>query len=395
MFGDFFVSYKEKIIISDNNRNNKVIEFFQFLLLRQDRAVRQDDLINTLLSGDEYKDPYHALKNLAYRLRKFLIASGLPENDYIRFQKGAYYMADIDYALDTAQFESAVKRAFEVNCSQENKLKFCMEAIAQYSGEFLPRSSNTLWVTPRAVRFKEMYLQCVKTAYDILLEEKDLSSILDLLEKALAIYPFEEDLRILYIYCLFALNRTREALCEYESASALLFDEMNLGPSDKMLELYKKITEAMSPQSASIEEIRNGMIESTEENGAYYCNYQAFTDAYRFAVRQAERSGQSAFLLLITKYENKNMDQSAKNVRQKITGAIHHAIKTSLRRGDLYTRYSSAQFVVLLTNIKQENCRTVSNRIAESFYKQLRGKPVKLSFKSITAIDIERIIKDE
>ena len=43
------------------------------------------------------------------------------------------------------------------------------------------------------------------------------------------------------------------------------------------------------------------------------------------------------------------------------------AIKLSLRRGDLYTRYSSCQFLVMLPGITQENCFRVAERISRLF----------------------------
>lgn len=392
MFGDFSVLYNDEMIISDNNRNNKVVELFHYLLLKHGRA-RQEDLISILLSENDYIDPYHTLKNLVYRLRKYLVSSGLPSKEYIRFHKGSYSLGEfIIYELDVEQFENAVKNAEAENSSQENRLKYCMEAISLYTGEFLSKSTNTLWVMPQAVRFKDMYLQSIKMLYHILIEDQRLASMIDLFEKALTLYPFEEDLRIMYISCLYALNRIKEAVSEYDSASALLFDELGIGPSPRMIELYKKISETLNPHMSSLSDIRNEMNENSVEKGAYYCNYQVFTDTYRFVVRQAERNGQCAFLMLITFTENKSSDEIKKALMQKISAAFHNAVKNSLRRGDLYTRYSPRQFVLLLTNIKQENCRTVSNRITENFFRQIRGKPMKLSFKAISAIDIDRVM---
>ena len=393
MLGDFSVSYDGNTLISDNNRNNNVIHLFQYLLVKHSLATRQDDLIHNLLGdADEYDDPVHTLKNIVYRLRKFLAASGLPDREYIYFEKGAYGLSpDIEYAIDIEQFENAVKRAGSDTLNEDSRLEFCMEAISQYSGDFLPRSSNMQWVIPRAVRYQELFLNCIKTAYHILRKRQTLAPMIDVFQKALSLYPYEEELHILYISCLYSLNKVKEAVSHYDSATALLFDELGISPSNEMQELYNKMAETLNLTVSSIEDIRTDMNEDEVERGAFFCNYQVFTNTYRIIVRHAERSGQSAFLMLMS-LDNTGFAANTIGKMKNVSDALHHAIKTSLRRGDLYTRFSSTQFIVMLMDINMENCKIVSNRISESFKKQIKDKTVRLSSQALSAIDIDCVM---
>ena len=213
MLGDFSVSYNGDTFISESNRNNNVIHLFQYLLVKHKQAIRQDELIhNVLADSDQYDDPVHTLKNIVYRLRKFLSTSGLPDKEYIYYQKGSYGLCpDIEYEIDIEQFERAVKNAGSDTSDEDSRLGFYMEAISLYSGDFLLKSSNMQWVIPRAVRYQDMFLNCVKTAYEILHKNQNFSPMIEVLKKALVLYPYEEHLHILYISCLYSLNKAERS----------------------------------------------------------------------------------------------------------------------------------------------------------------------------------------
>ena len=46
---------------------------------------------------------------------------------------------------------------------------------------------------------------------------------------------------------------------------------------------------------------------------------------------------------------------------------LREAIERSLRRGDIYTRYSQSQYMVLLVAVQRENCEVIFERIERRF----------------------------
>lgn len=48
-------------------------------------------------------------------------------------------------------------------------------------------------------------------------------------------------------------------------------------------------------------------------------------------------------------------------------GQLRNAIQYSLRRGDVFTRYSVSQYLILLPTISMENCEMVLKRILHNF----------------------------
>lgn len=123
--------------------------------------------------------------------------------------------------------------------------------------------------------------------------------------------------------------------------------------------------------------IQNDLKEIMLTNGAYCQTYESFKRIYRFVARGLERTGQPVFVLLLTLIcENgstlprQEADTEAERLKRVIT--------FSLRRGDVFTRYSSTQFVVMLPGANQENARMISNRIDGRYQNQRLCQTVNL-----------------
>lgn len=71
--------------------------------------------------------------------------------------------------------------------------------------------------------------------------------------------------------------------------------------------------------------------------------------------RVIERSGQSAYLLLCTMTDGKGVPLEKGERLGKVAEELEQAIRNSLRRGDMFTRYSDNQFLMLLLGIRQED----------------------------------------
>ena len=61
--------------------------------------------------------------------------------------------------------------------------------------------------------------------------------------------------------------------------------------------------------------------------------------------RVIERSGQSAYLLLCTMTDGKGVPLEKGERLGKVAEELEQAIRNSLRRGDMFTRYSDNQFL--------------------------------------------------
>jgi len=81
------------------------------------------------------------------------------------------------------------------------------------------------------------------------------------------------------------------------------------------------------------------------------------------------------------------------DVLNKAMGQLMFTLKDSLRKGDVVSQYSGAQFLILLPNANYEDSLMVMDRIINAFYKQNRKMLLTLHYKfqSIHLVDINHI----
>jgi two-component SAPR family response regulator len=68
--GRFLVRGNGKIVSGEPSCAQKPWELFKYLLSQREKPVRQETLIDLFWPEHESSDPGHALRNLAYRLRR-------------------------------------------------------------------------------------------------------------------------------------------------------------------------------------------------------------------------------------------------------------------------------------------------------------------------------------
>ena len=75
---------------------------------------------------------------------------------------------------------------------------------------------------------------------------------------------------------------------------------------------------------------------------------------------------------------------------EQMEEAMHHmeqAIRQTVRTVDVFTRYSSVQFLILLTEVGEENVKTVVDRIFANFYEKLGDIEAQASY-SVAKLDM-------
>lgn len=112
--------------------------------------------------------------------------------------------------------------------------------------------------------------------------------------------------------------------------------------------------------------IRKELIEEIKKPGAYCQDYETFRGIYRFLERGIIRSGQKACVILLTVVDGKGRSllPDEKESQMKRLG---EDIRSTLRIGDVYTRYSSSQYLVLVIDTTEGQGDMISNRIKEKF----------------------------
>ena len=182
-----------------------------------------------------------------------------------------------------------------------------------------------------------------------------------LAQGALAIDNLNEDLYIILIESLYLQQKYHESIETYRATTDLLYKTMGVQPSSKMRDLYEIIRQE-SHDEGHINDIQKDLTLENKE-GAFFCEYGAFKDIYNMQMRMMDRLGICAHLCLITIKTSFLYTDLESEYIKKIMQKIQNALIHKLRTGDIVSRYSFNQFIVLLPACDFKNANMVMERV--------------------------------
>ena len=121
-----------------------------------------------------------------------------------------------------------------------------------------------------------------------------------------------------------------------------------------------------------MERIRKELCEQELLPGAYCQEYEIFKVIYRFMARRLRRTKEDCYIILLTLTDRKGELPCLKN-RGGQMELLREMIQYSIRCGDVYTKYSSCQFLIMVTDLSEPEADMVANRITDAFYQKLGG----------------------
>lgn len=386
MLGGFSIAVNGHVLTDEANRSQKLWNVLSYLLVHRDRNVPQSEFIEQFWPGENSANPVNALKTLLYRVRAMLEPLFGLDIEPILSRRGSYsWNPDIVCTLDMDEFEALCHKANDGRLSDESRLTLYRQAEQLYRGDFLPKLEGSLWIIPYSVEYHNLYLQMIKD-YAALLEKKELfEEMTTVCTRASQLDSLDETLHILIVRSLLRQGNDSAALAHYESATDLLYRNLGVRPSQELRELYNEIMSVEKSLETDLETIQDDLREAAARPGAFVCEYGFFREAYRLEARRAARSGTSVHIALIT-VSLPDGGMPPLSVLAATMDQLQEVLTGSLRRGDVVSKYSGAQFVVMLPAANFENSTMVMERVVSSFYRQHRRNFLKLSYK-IRALD--------
>ena len=126
-------------------------------------------------------------------------------------------------------------------------------------------------------------------------------------------------------------------------------------------------------------QIREELTERISRPGAFCQDYDTFKSIYRFIERGIVRSGQKACVILfsVVDAEGNSIIPFEKDVLMEWLGK---AIRSTLRIGDVYTRYSSGQYLVLVIDTTERMADIIADRIRNKFLEGIEQKSLLIHY---------------
>lgn len=387
MLGDFTMTYCGQLVEIGKNQTTKVMQLLQILLYAGPQGIARSQLMECLYDSDMEGDRANNLRVNIFYLRRRLEETDLPKETYIRTGHGRYYFnSSFPVEIDAVCFRQFIEEAEQKK--DEERFELLKKACYSYVGCFLPALAGEEWAAIEEARLQNMYFSALEEVCQWMKEREQYTELLPLVSRAASLYPFEE-WQIWQMECLIGLKRPKDAIALYEKTSELYFNELDMPPSKKMVECFRRMSRQIQLNTSNFHEIQFMLQEKEETGGAYYCPYPSFVDMYRMMVRVMERSGQSVYLLLCTLDAKKQAENHER--LKELSGKLSASIQEALRRGDIFTCYNLNQYLVILTGICKEECSIVTYRIDACFRKRESSRRIHINYRMASIINIQEV----
>jgi len=381
MLGEFSLTLGPKTINDQSNRSKKVWTLLEYLIAFRDREISQNDLIDLLWPDGETINPAGTLKTLLHRARAAISELGFcGGKELVVSLRGTYaWNTGVPMEVDADLFDAACRAAGTAE-DREEKLDAMFRAVSLYRGDFLPRSAAETWVVPISAYYHAQYLKIVHETLTLLNAENRSDEIISICQKAVVIDPYDESLHQALILALAETGQQQAALQHYEYVTELFFKQFGVTPSPELTSLYREIVRTNNELETDLNVIKQDLAESTRKPGAFFCEYEFFKDIYNLSSRSCARSGQVIQIALITVTGSGGEPLPQKALNQAMDH-LNEIVACSLRRGDVFCRYSVPQFLLMLPSSNFEDGDMVLRRILRNYRKKYPKADVALHYK--------------
>ena len=382
MLGKFSIQMGEKIIDDQANRTKKVWLLLAYMIYSRTQRLTQQQYLSLLLGDhfDEAENPASRLKALFYRARAQLNELEDDAGHRLIVHKNGLYSwnPEIPLQLDAEEFDMLCKQAAR-ETDPEKKLDLQLQAIELYKVDFLPKLASESWVMPINAYYHRLYLETVQQTLSALLARNRWEEAAARSKKALKIEPYSEELYQFLMQSLIAAGNRSDAVAAYEQMSQLLFDQFGVMPSEESRRLYREAYREVNEQAVPVDTVREQLREVIGQRGAMQCEYDFFKLLYQVQARALVRSGDVIHIALLSVQGQDGQGLSRRSLDTAMDN-LCQLVLDNLRQGDVVTRCSASQIIVMLPQANYENSCSVCQRLIKAFRRQYPHSPAQVHY---------------
>ena len=385
LFGQLQIAYDGIVLTEEGIRSDMVSKLLGYILLHNKRSLSVRELTDMLWGEDGgSENPAGALKNLVYRLRTILKKSYGADVSFIGTSQGAYtWNADIEVVLDTQQLEDWIRQAKEVT-DFSDKLSYYMDVLEIYQGRFMDSFATEHWVVPLSAYYNSMVIRAAKDMAALCMEQKLYEEMERVVAQAIAYDGLDEELHSLMLESMVGQGKQAQAMSYYDDIAKRFYEALGVRDLKRLKKSYQKVL-AMKKGSGAVsaEDISQEVQEKDEPNCAYVCGYAVFQEIYRIEARRVKRMGISEYVLnlTLTIKEGAAVNESTERfLLNRSMDKMEDCVKNLLRIGDVATRYSDSQFLILLPTCTYEDSKMIAERIISMFLSESSNHKVHVKY---------------
>ncbi len=376
MLGRFAVRLNGQEINDNDNRSKKVWLLLAYMIYFRNRSITQSELVHLLWSEDEgSSNPINALKTMFHRVRAMLdqLAPSAGHTLIIRKEGSYAWNTEIPFRFDLDEFEALCKSS--ASCGDEKTLlQNHMAALKLYQGDFLPKLSSEPWIVPINTYFHNLYVQTVLNTLSQLERSNRLPEAVQVAREAVVLEPYHEVIYRHLMRDLLDLGDQSGAISVYQNMSELMFSNFGIMPSEEIKALYREAMRTVNDRELSMAAVLEQLREPDQLPGALLCDYDFFKVLYHAEARSIARSGRAVHIGLLS-VSAANGESLPKRSLDICMENLQSLIRGNLRRGDIASRCSVSQFIMMLPQANYENACMVMDRIVKAFFRQYPHSP--------------------
>ena len=365
MLGECALTLGEIRITDSTKRTSKVWLLLAYLICNRDRCIAQEELNDKLWGSEGEANGSGVLKTTLWRVRQLLqpISEALGQDLIIR-QGGAYgWNPEVALLVDTEQME---RLCSESEADAAGEIDLLRQATALYAGDFLEKFSAEAWVEPISAYYYNMYLDSVIRLSEILPQETCAEEIEALCRAALRVAPYQELLYQRLMRALMIRGENEKAAEVYEEMRMRLFNDLGIQPSSESQEILQDIRSQVSIPFLTSDMLHDQLNEKDPTPGALFCDYASFRLFYQAEARSASRRGDAVHVAMLSVTDREGRELPTRSLERTME-QLRMKVQSGLRRGDVVSRCSASQFVVLLLQANYENSNMVCERLVRMY----------------------------
>ena len=387
MLGSFSVEISGNIIDDSKGRTYKAWLLLAYLLYCRDRMVSGNELIKVLYGDEDRENPQNAFRAVLHRVRTLLDSLDSGSGDIILYRDGGYCInPEFEVESDVERFNEFCQAGISAD-NEERRAEYFLQAAALYRGPFLEKLSSEAWARSVAVFYHEKYLTLIKEVLSVLQTKKRTKDIIGLCMAALQFESYDEELYLYLMRNLLESGNRQDVISVYDKICKLFMEDFGVLPSEELRSLYNQAVRDSGERYCSVDDLQETLRDKDTLYGALYCDYDVFKVLYNATARLLDRTGAVVHVCMFSLTDEKN-GPLHKRSREIAMDNFQELIRTSLRRGDVFTRCSNSQFAVLLQLANYENSCMVCERINRAYRRAYPHSPARITY-SVRAVQPE------
>ena len=379
MLGEFSLSYGGHTISDAEKRSKKVWSLLAYLIYNRDRSIPHQKLVDLLWGEDSSSsNPENAMRITMHRARGMLdeLYEGAGRELIVRRDNGYGWNNEAAVEIDCDRFVRLTQPIED----EEQHLQNLLDALKLYKGAFLPRQSSEMWAIPVGTHFQARFLEATLEAAGLLSSRERHAEAADICRNAIASEPYHEPLYQKLMQSLAVSGDIKGASDVFEQLSKRLEDDFGIEPSEETRTIYRdSIASSKKARMLPVEEVLEDLHEPEEMSGAMQCDYDHFKVLCYAESRSMERNGTITHIALM----NITPDRENPQDKETLIGIMDQLgveLRRNLRLGDIISRCSSTQFIIMLPKANYENSCMVCRRVLAAFKRTYPAADKQINF---------------